>query len=323
MPEELGDDFWAAVDYCGFLHITYDPGTLRPRSIFLNAAYSQMAGLGREQMLRRQPPPSSAPRLVTESDIRGRTNEQRVGRGRAARPIPTFQCANLICAAPVARRRIRDRTLPVAAELDWLCSLIDDLAAAPDSPDTARYLRLPLPPAPGGGGGGGGAMLVSVTTRRVYDAVGRLAEVRERMDRLVPVPRLPRPRDSGSHPTLPKYNLDRSPRELAVDTALSALDSECIAVPERIRAVSISQPKGRTRMENLTSVWLGGGGQVRTFVTPADPADTPGPGSAGRESGGPVHLCVSVCLWEGERGRGRRGGRHIETSAGQDGGLSI
>ena len=28
-PAELGDEFWASVDYCGFLRYSYEPGTMR------------------------------------------------------------------------------------------------------------------------------------------------------------------------------------------------------------------------------------------------------------------------------------------------------
>ena len=53
-PHELGDEFWAAVDYCGYLRVAFEPGTLRRTGVFLNAAYARMvAGVGADEMLRR------------------------------------------------------------------------------------------------------------------------------------------------------------------------------------------------------------------------------------------------------------------------------
>ena len=50
---DLCDDFWASVEYCGFLRCTYEPGTLTMTGLFMNEAYARLAGLDREEMARR------------------------------------------------------------------------------------------------------------------------------------------------------------------------------------------------------------------------------------------------------------------------------
>ena len=71
--------------------------------------------------------------------------------------------------------RFECRNLPIASPLDWLCCVVDDLACSPTAPDTTRYLRLPESLCRGAGGR---AMLATVTTRRIFDDLGRLREVR-------------------------------------------------------------------------------------------------------------------------------------------------
>ena len=50
---ELSDGFWASVEYCGYLRCTYEPGTLTMTGLFMNEAYASLAGLDREEMVRR------------------------------------------------------------------------------------------------------------------------------------------------------------------------------------------------------------------------------------------------------------------------------
>ena len=49
----LSDDFWASTEYCGYLHCTYQPGTLTTSSLFMNETYARLVGLDRSEMTRR------------------------------------------------------------------------------------------------------------------------------------------------------------------------------------------------------------------------------------------------------------------------------
>jgi hypothetical protein len=55
----LDPSSWTAVDYCGFLRLTYEPGTLHPATVVTvaNAAYARLAGLANPEELADQCPP--------------------------------------------------------------------------------------------------------------------------------------------------------------------------------------------------------------------------------------------------------------------------
>ena len=65
------------------------------------------------------------------------------------------------------------RDLPLATEADWLGFIVDDVAHHyARTPDITRYLRLIDLRI-----GRTAAMLAAVTTRRLFDASGRLCQV--------------------------------------------------------------------------------------------------------------------------------------------------
>jgi hypothetical protein len=50
---ELGDSFWDAAGYCGFLRYCLEPGTTRRTSMFMNEAYARLAGTNTEELTTR------------------------------------------------------------------------------------------------------------------------------------------------------------------------------------------------------------------------------------------------------------------------------
>ena len=42
--EELGEEFWAGQDYCGYMRTTYSRDDPPRRSVFVNAAFARLAG---------------------------------------------------------------------------------------------------------------------------------------------------------------------------------------------------------------------------------------------------------------------------------------
>jgi hypothetical protein len=42
---DVGEDFWASVEYCGYIRHTYEPGSMRRISTFANHAFARLAGL--------------------------------------------------------------------------------------------------------------------------------------------------------------------------------------------------------------------------------------------------------------------------------------
>ena len=45
VSSDMGEDFWASVNYCGYIRNMYEPGTMRQTGIFVNNAFATLAGL--------------------------------------------------------------------------------------------------------------------------------------------------------------------------------------------------------------------------------------------------------------------------------------
>ena len=56
VPHDLPDEFWASVDYCGYLRRTYVPGSVATTSLFVNEAYARLAGVDRAELISRPSP---------------------------------------------------------------------------------------------------------------------------------------------------------------------------------------------------------------------------------------------------------------------------
>ena len=53
---DLPDEFWASVDYCGYLRRTYEPGSVATTSLFVNEAYARLVGIDRVELISRPRP---------------------------------------------------------------------------------------------------------------------------------------------------------------------------------------------------------------------------------------------------------------------------
>jgi len=120
--DELPEEFWADVEYCGYLRMSYDPGTMRRTGMMVNKAFAAMAGIRPEELL----------------------------------------------------ARFQQRDLPIHNELDWFCMMADDMLRI-RQPTLTRYVRglerfCAAEP--------GRDVLRTWTTRKRFDANGRIVEVR-------------------------------------------------------------------------------------------------------------------------------------------------
>ena len=53
LSDELGDDFWGAVDYCAYLRCAFEGGGGGGRRVFVNGAYARLVGVPRDEIMRR------------------------------------------------------------------------------------------------------------------------------------------------------------------------------------------------------------------------------------------------------------------------------
>ena len=51
--DELGDDFWGAVDYCAYLRCAFEGGGGGGRRVFVNGAYARLVGVSRDEIMQR------------------------------------------------------------------------------------------------------------------------------------------------------------------------------------------------------------------------------------------------------------------------------
>jgi PAS domain-containing protein len=52
--DELGDEFWGAVDYCAYLRCVFGGcGGAGQRRVFVNGAYARLVGVSRDEIMQR------------------------------------------------------------------------------------------------------------------------------------------------------------------------------------------------------------------------------------------------------------------------------
>ena len=156
------------------------------------------------------------------------------------------------CFGSQCRSKARDQ--PIWSQLDWLCWMMDELASSPLVPETTRYIRLST-------GffeeGAAGAMLATVTTRRVYDCLGNLCEVRPRHHQHRPASArsfpLPERRLPAQAPRQPWDPLSPVPqvRRLITPASHEEYDHALAASPDLCRPFAAAMGDVRTARECL------------------------------------------------------------------------